>query len=158
MAKQQFDTKTLLTVGAVGLGVYLLYKPIKKLFDTFGITESSTEQEVTQQQSAGVKSPFSPLYWRQFKKSHILTQVQAKAKAKAIRDSFGAFGDNYVRILAVFKTLNYKTQVSYLAETFAKLYKADLLQALQSGRYNTFWSGLSDKQLQTIIDLVNKLK
>ena len=39
MAKTQIDTKTIVTVGAVGLGIYILYKPIKALFDTFGITQ-----------------------------------------------------------------------------------------------------------------------
>ena len=159
MAKQQIDTKTILTVGAVGLGIFILYKPIKALFDTFGITQSETAQAVQEAQTSGSKSPFSPLYWKSFKKAHILTQAQSMAKAKGIWDSFDNYGENYEKVLAIFKTLSYKTQVSYLAQVFQTMYKADLLQFLKDGKSRWQpWSGFNEKQLQTIIDLVNKLK
>ena len=87
MAKQQIDQKTILTIGAVGLGIYILYKPIKAIFDTFGITQSQTSQAVQQQQTSGSKSPFSPLYWRSIKNARILTQSDSTAKAKAIYNS-----------------------------------------------------------------------
>jgi hypothetical protein len=161
MAKQQIDTKTIVTIGAVGLGIYILYKPIKALFDTFGITQSETAQAVTTLQTSGAKSPFSPLYWRSIKRAHLLTMAQADAKAKAIFDSinYTAVKPDYNKILAIFKTLTYKTQVSFLAEQFQKLYKQDLLEYLRNGKSNFLvHNALSENQVQTILDLVSKLK
>jgi hypothetical protein len=159
MAKQQIDQKTILTIGAVGLGIYILYKPIKAIFDTFGITQSQTSQAVQQQQTSGSKSPFSPLYWRSIKNAHILTQSDSNAKAKAIYESINWLGNDYSRILAIFKTLSYKTQVSFLADKFAQMYKTDLLDYLKNGKSNFLvQNALNDTQVQTIIDFVNKLK
>ena len=86
MAKK-IDTQTIVTIGAVGLGIYILYKPIKALFDTFGITQSATSQAVTTLQTSGTKSPFSPLYWRTVRGAHLLPLAQANAKAQAIFES-----------------------------------------------------------------------
>lgn len=159
MAKTQIDTKTIVTVGAVGLGIYILYKPIKALFDTFGITQSATEEKVQTIQSSGSKSPFSPLYYKSFKRAVLMPVAQANAKAKAIFDSITYFGNDYSKILAIFKTLNYKTQVSFLAQQFQALYKKDLLEYLKSGKSSRLvQNALSDTQVQTIIDLVSKLK
>lgn len=159
MAKTQIDTKTIVTVGAVGLGIYILYKPIKALFDTFGITQSATEEKVQTIQSSGSKSPFSPLYYKSFKRAVLMPVAQANAKAKAIFDSITYFGNDYSKILAIFKTLNYKTQVSFLAQQFQALYKKDLLEYLKSGKSSRLvQNALSDTQVKTIIDLVSKLK
>ena len=161
MAKQQIDTKTILTVGAVGFGIYILYKPIKALFDTFGITQSETAQKVQELQTSGAKSPFSPLYWKSIKGAHLMPQAYATAKAKAIFDSinYTAVKPDYNKILAIFKTLTYKTQVSFLAQTFQTLYKQDLLEYLRNGKSNFLvHNALSENQVQTILDLVSKLK
>jgi hypothetical protein len=158
MAKQ-IDQKTILTIGAVGLGIYILYKPIKALFDTFGITQSATAEAVQQAQTSGSKSPFSPLYWRGIRGAYLIPVAQANAKAKAIFDSITYFGNDYSKILAIFKTLNYKTQVSFLAQQFQALYKKDLLEYLRSGKSSRLvQNALSENQIQTIIDFVNKLK
>lgn len=159
MAKQQIDTKTILTIGAVGLGIYILYKPIKALFDTFGITQSQTSQQIQQMQTSGAKSPFSPLYWKSIKGAHLMTQAYATAKAKGIFDSITYFGNDYNKILAIFKTLTYRTQVSFLAQTFQTLYKQDLLEYLRNGKSNFLvHNALSENQVQTILDFVSKLK
>ena len=87
--------------------------------------------------------------------------AQANAKAKAIEESIGytKLKPDYSKILAIFKTLNYKTQVSFLAQQFQALYKKDLLEYLKSGKSNRLvQNALSDTQVQTIIDLVSKLK
>ena len=158
MAKK-IDTQTILTIGAVGLGIYILYKPIKALFDTFGITQSATAEAIQQAQTSGSKSPFSPLYWRGITGAHLIPVAQANAKAKAIFNSITYFGNDYSKILAIFKTLNYKTQVSFLAQQFQALYKKDLLEYLRSGKSSRLvQNALSENQIQTIIDFVNKLK
>ena len=60
-------TESVLIVAGVGLLAWAVYKPIRELFNTFGITQSQTEQSVQKQQTIGIKSPFSPLYCKQFK-------------------------------------------------------------------------------------------
>jgi len=158
MAKK-IDTQTIVTIGAVGLGIYILYKPIKALFDTFGITQSATSQAVTTLQTSGTKSPFSPLYWRTVRGAHLLPLAQANAKAQAIFDAITYTGNDYAKILAIFKTLTYKTQVSFLAQQFQALYKQDLLEYLRNGKSNFLvHNALSENQIQTILDLVNKMK
>lgn len=159
MAQKKIDTNTLLIIGAAGLGLYIVFKPIKALFDTFGITQSAASQAIQQQQTSGQKSPFSPLYWRSIRNAKLMQQKLATAKAKGIWDSFDNFGEDYEKILAIFKSLSYKTQVSFLADNFARIYQQDLLQFLKDGKSRWQpWSGLSEKQLGTIIELVNKLK
>ena len=158
MAQKKIDTNTILIIGAAGLGLFILYKPIKALFDTFGITESKTSQEVKEIQSSGSKSPFSPLYWKTIRGAKLMPRKQAEAKVQYIYDSLGFFGDNYAKILAIFKTLSYKTQVSFLAQIWQEKYKVDLFEALKGGKSKLPWNGLSETELQTIIDLVNKLK
>ena len=160
MAKK-IDQKTILTIGAVGLGIYILYKPIKKIFDTFGITQSETSKAIEQQQTNVAKSPWSPGYWKTIKGAHLLTIAQANAKAKAIEESIGyvKLKPDFSKILAIFKTLTYKTQVSFLAERFAALYKTDLLDYLRNGKSSWFaQNALSESQIQILIDLENKLK
>lgn len=159
MAKQTIDNKTILTVGAVALGAWILYKPVKALFDTLGITQSETQEQLQAAQTAGVKSPFSPLYWKQFKKAKILTQAQADAKAAAIYNAITYTGPNFKTILAVFKTLQYKTQVSYLSDYFARKYKTDLLEYLHNGKSNFLaHNALRENDLNIILALVNNFK
>jgi hypothetical protein len=152
-------TESVLIVAGVGLLAWALYKPIRELFNTLGITKSQTEQSIQEAQSKGIKSPFSPLYWKQISKAHLLTIAQADAKAKAINDAIYNTGNDFSKILAIFKTLQYKTQVSFLAYRFQLLYKQDLLEYLKNGHSNIFvHNALRENQLQTIIDFVNNLK
>jgi len=158
MAKK-IDNTIILVIGAVALGGYILYKPFKALFETLGIQKSEVEEKVTQQQSGGVKSPFSPLYWRQIKRAHLLTQAQAQAKAKVLHEAITLTGPKFDTILAIFKTLQYKTQVSFLADVFAKMYKTDLLDYLQNGKSNFLvHNALREDSLSTILQLVDKMK
>ena len=159
MAKQSIDNKTILVIGAVALGGYILYKPFKALFDTLGITQSETQQQLQTQQTKGKKSPFSPLYWKQFKGAHILTQAQANAKADALYNAITNLGPKFDTILAVFKSLSYKTQVSFLADVFSRRYKRDLLDYLQNGRSNFLvHNALREDSLSTILQLVENMK
>ena len=161
MAKSELKTESILIVAGVGLLVWAIYKPIRELFNTFGITQSKTEQSVQKTQSSGIKSPFSPLYWKQFRNAKLLTIANATAKAKAIEESIGyiQLKPDYNRILAIFKTLQYKTQVSFLAQRFQELFKTDLLEYLRTGKSNRLvQNALNNNQLKTIIDLVNNFK
>ena len=155
----QIKNKDIAIIAGIGLGAWILYKPFKALFDTLGITQSQTAQAVEQIQTQSVKSPFNPSYWKSFKKSILMPQYQADAKATAIHDAISFFGPDYAKILSIFKTLAYKTQVSQLSEVFSKKYKTDLLEYLKNGKSNFLaHNALSESQLQTIISLVNNLK
>ena len=100
-------------------------------------------------------------YSKQFKGAKLLTIAQADAKAKAIENSIGyvQLKPDFSKILAIFKTLKYKTQVSFLAQRFQTLFNTDLLEYLRNGKSNRLvQNALNDNQLKTIIDLVNNLK
>ena len=116
MAKSELKTESILIVAGVGLLVWAVYKPIRELFNTFGITQSKTEQSVQKTQSSGIKSPFSPLYWKQFRNAKLLTIAQADAKAKAIENSSGyvQLKPDFSKILAIFNFI----YVNYYLKTF----------------------------------------
>ena len=155
----QLKEKDIAIIAGIGLGAWILYKPFKALFDTLGITQSQTAQAVEQIQTQAIKSPFNPSYWKSFPKAFLMTQVQADAKATAIYNSITYFGNDFPKILAIFKTIGYKTQVSQLSEVFSKKFNIDLLEYLKNGKSNFLvHNALNETQLQTIISLVNNLK
>ena len=156
---RQISEKTIVTLGLVAVAGAIVYKPLKKIFETLGLAQSEAQQQLAQEQAGGQKSAFSPNYWRKFKKAKILTKAQADAKATKLYESITYTGPKYDTILAIFKTLLYKTQVSYLAAYFAAKYKVDLLDYLQNGKSNFLvHNALRDDSLKTILDLVSNMK
>lgn len=153
--------KTLLTVGVIGVTLFMFAKPLSDWFKGL-LGPSAGDKSYNAAQSAG--NPFSPTYWRTYQKTHpkstiIVTPANADKVVKAIHDSISYLGPDFNRIMGIFKTILYKTQVSYLAEVFQKKYGEDLLTYLRNAKSNRLiHNALTDDQINQVINFVNTLK
>lgn len=82
--------------------------------------------------------------------SMILTYQSANGLAKSLNDASGIFNDNESQIYAVFRQCKYKTQVSYLAYYFNRLYNKDLYNWLKN-------DVLNEEELQVILKMTEQL-
>lgn len=157
------DEKNLLLIGGGAVALYLLWDSIvSPVLETIGIKKSKEEKTI-EQAAINPNSAFSPVFWQWEQKNKgkaVLIKADALNKMigtiqKSI-SSFASFSD-FPAVLGVFRQLSYKSQVSYLADNFQKKTGKDLLTYLR-GRGLIINDGLTDQQLNTIINLVNGLK
>lgn len=157
------DEKTLLLIGGGAVAIYLLYDSvIAPVLETIGIKKSKEEKTI-EQAATNPNSAFSPVFWQwEQRNKGKAVLIKADAVNKMVRDiqkaisSIASFSD-FPAVLAVFRQLSYKSQVSFLADQFQKQTGKDLLTYLR-GRGLIINDGLTDQQLNTIINLVNGLK
>jgi hypothetical protein len=154
MAKQD-DSKLLLYGGGLLIIYFGILRPI---LEKFGLATSQAEQQVINQQNLpNNKNPFSPLYWKTISGAKLITRNATNALAKRIFDSMGFFSDDEPGVFSVFTQLKTKTQVSWLADIFQQNYKMDLLDFLKRGKGQLPQAGLSDTELQQLLNIVNTL-
>lgn len=152
---------------AVLAGLYFVAKPLKALFEGLNVSQTAEEREnqrnISRLEGAGVTSNYwSPRYYkellqvasRQNRRVNLLTVASADALAKRIFQSVGTFRDNPAQGLSAFKQLKHKSQVSFLAERFSKLYRTDLLGWLND-KYDT---NAQQAILAQILSYTNSLK
>lgn len=154
MAKQD-DSKLLLYGGGLLIVYFGILRP---LLEKLGIARSQAEQQVINQQNLpNNKNPFSPVYWKTIPGAKLITRNATNGLAKRIFDSMGYFSDDESGVFSVFSQLKYKSQVSWLSDIFQQNYKIDLLDFLKRGKGQLPQAGLSDTELQQIINIVNAL-
>lgn len=141
----------IIVIGAAGVTTILLYK-VGRLTN---IIPSGSDSKVIKQLT-DPKGYWKPNYYK-VNGGTILTQKAAEEFAKKIYDSLGFFYDDVNTILSVFYQLKSKTQVSFLSDVFQKKYNRDLLNFLNDGAGLTWLDGLSDSNMQKIIDYTDKL-
>jgi len=140
-------------IGA-GIAYFLIARPILM---KLGILKSDKQISI-ENETLKINSAFNPNYWKQFNGSKIITDKAVNDIIYIIQDSFGVLSDNYDAILAQFKKLTYKTQVSYLADKWQQKKNTDFLSFLGNGGGFLPWDGLSNDHLAAIISYVNSLK
>ncbi len=144
---EKVKTVLLITGGVVGLSL------IKQLLDKLGLGEDPSAHDQTDPQSA-----WKPTYWQQFSSyTYAINQAQAEQYSKTIHNAFTITQDDFNAIKSVFFALRTKANVSYLAYIFAAVYNEDLLTFLTNGGGILPWDGLSQSQMQVLIDYVNNL-
>ena len=154
MAKQD-DNKILLYGGGLLIVYFGILRP---LLEKLGLATSQAEQQVINQQNLpNNKNPFSPLYWKTIPRAPLITRNATNALAKRIFDAMGYFSDDEAAVFSVFTQLKTKTQVSWLCDIFQQNYKMDLLDFLKRGKGQLAQAGLSDTELQQVINIVNNL-
>jgi hypothetical protein len=147
--------------GGVGVALFVVYKSIKSTTNFLDITKSKTDREVFKEITSN-KNPFSANYWKSFKSGNvkILKQSECERLKKIITDSISRvpFMTNDSAIFSVFRSLQYKTQVSFFSDYFLKTEKIDLLTYIKYG-YTFFWgnTGITDETAKAIITYVNNL-
>lgn len=148
-------------VGVSGIAIYFIYKAVRGTTDLFDITKSKADQQAIKQITSN-DNAWTPNYWKSFKKGKVqlIKQAEAERLRKIIVDSVSRipFQTNDSKILSVFKTFKYKTQVSFFADYFLKNENVDLLTYIKFG-YSFFWSntGIDDTTSKAIIEYVNNL-
>ena len=148
-------------IGVGGVAIYFFYKAIRGTTDLFDITKSKEDKQAIEQIVQN-NNAWSPSYWKSFKKGkvQILKMAEAERLRKIIVSSVSRipFQTNDSKILSVFKTLKYKTQISFFADYFLQKENVDLLTYIKFG-YTFFWSntGIDDTTSKTIISYVNNL-
>ncbi len=119
--------------------------------DTKGSTGTSSDLKTS--------NAFNPRYWTQVSGAKILTSAAAKDFINFIWDSKAPSLKNKVSddeqgVVSKFKTLGYKTQVSYLADQFFRAKGRDLYQFLESFMDNP----VGHNYLEDLNQVVNNLK
>lgn len=135
---------------------FLLARPI---LQKLGVLKDKSQRVIEEQQNLPQKqNPFNPNFYKFAPVgSKIITRQTANNLAKNLYDSFGYFYDDEAGITAVFSSLRTQSQVSFLADVFSQIYKEDILEFMKRGKGLMPEAGLSDSELSTIIDKVNRL-
>jgi len=132
----------------LGGGVFLIY-----ILKSTGIIQSGAakkaeaeKQKQIQQNATSINSPFNPNFYKNKLGASLITKAQAEQYADQIYDAVGYFTDDESTIYAVFRQLKAKTQVSWLAENFYRLYGEDL--------YNFLLDSLNETEMTTVNQIV----
>lgn len=137
--------------GALIVGGVIAFSVIKKLLEKLGVWDSA-DSKALDQASEDPNSWWNPGYWKT-KPANVtytnpITSTTAKALAKKIYDSTGAFNDDEEAIKSVFSSLPSRAAGSFIADYFSQLYNQDLLKFLRGG----YWpqDRLSDEDVNEI--------
>lgn len=169
------ELNTILVVGGIA-GAVLLFKGLKGglsnlftgLAQQLNLAETKTEQQsATQYATEPRLNPWNPNYWKQLrdqnKGKRVLTVTPASTE-KIITVLYDAIhqwvpvAPDSEKILGVFSTVQYKSQISWLADAFQKKYNKDLLTFLDNG--SPFFignTGLSDQSMRKLMSFVDGL-
>lgn len=137
----------------VGIGaVYFL--AVKPVLEKVGIIETSEDKQrntASLTYGTSLQSPFSPNYYKsQGQYAKLITRASAEALAKRMYDADGYFNDDETQVYGALRTLQYKTQVSWVADVFNQKYKKDLYQFLKAF--------MDDAEMDVVHGIVNNLK
>lgn len=152
MAQRSEINPNLIIIGILGVGAYFAAKPI---LEALGLKKSKEDKEgekLLQQQEekfniwTGLEAVKRSVGSK--KKVYALSFANADAKAKGINDSLGVFNDDEERIYAIFRSLNYQTQVASIVDQYRSLYKTDLLTKLKSS--------LSDSEMNEVLKIISQ--
>lgn len=139
---------------AIGFAGYFLV--IKPLLESLNVMDTKEEKDAEKLRQSTEKSGFKSDYWnpnftaKPGYKAFLLTESSARALVDKLWNASGAFNDDEEAVYAVFRTLRYKTQVSFLAYWFNKLKKKDLYTWLRD-------SVLNQDELNTVLTITSKL-
>tara|TARA_R110000822_G_scaffold8411_3_gene33100 strand:+ start:703 stop:1209 length:507 start_codon:yes stop_codon:yes gene_type:complete len=161
---KESEVKPILLLAAGGILLYFVTKTGKSITDLLGITKSKEETAATNLSTAlPSENPFNSNYWQLLSKKgkvYIIKEKDAAYYNKIIRDSISMLPTltDAGKINNVFKSLKYKSQVSYLCYKFSQKYKDNLFTYIKSGyKLPIGNTGISEKELFDIINYVNKL-
>jgi len=153
-------TTGIIGVLALGVGLFLAYKLVKKILDFLGVTKDRDTADLDNA-ATDPNSFWNPMYWKNIKPagasySYAFTSEQAAALAQQLYDAFGAFNDNEEQAINVFKQCRTQANASYICYIFQSIYGEDCLTFLRGG----WWpqDRLSDTDVNTINRYVSNLK
>lgn len=157
------DRKNIQFALIAGGAIFVIYKVfggVSSLLETFGLKSSESDIKTTQA-ATSPESPFSPNYFQNMQRKNVgktimlLTSATANALADQIYNSAGYFYDDWGKAFGAIKQCKYKTQISFLAYTFEKKYKADLITWLLGTTYPA--DRFSSDEVNQAVEYASKL-
>jgi len=144
--------------------IFGFFNDLKKgrdsVLESVGLKDSAQEQEdkaiiqKAKEEASTISSPWNPAYYKNAPAgSSLLTTATGDKIAKQIYDSVGVLTDDSDKGLAAVKQCRTKTQVSWVAERFNKLYNQDLFAFF----HNHYDTEQQRANLRAAIDYVNSL-
>ena len=150
----KFNIDEILPILLIGGGL-LGFNLIQKLLQSIGIW-SSPDTKALDNVATDARSFWNPNFYKQFSTySYAITRAQAVQYIQQIMDAFGAFNDCEDCVIAVFKQLKTKSNVSYLSDVFYQTQGQDLLTYLRGGLWPQ--DHLSDSDVNTINNFLSQL-
>jgi hypothetical protein len=149
--------KNFLLYAGIGLGVYFLLKNIgNNLITAVTAGETPAEAAKVAREAGSISSPWNPNFYKNYKgQILLLSNSFADMYVQGILNSVGWFQDDFSQVLGIFKQLKTQSQVSYLADRFARYSGQDLLTWLQGNTYPN--DRYSAEEVNQLIDLVKQL-
>ena len=148
---------------------YLIIRPAKNsLAESLGLRDNADNTAV-QNEVQKDNSPFATNLWHNFfymppaqpngraKISGVL-QLAVPKMVKDLKKCFGILSDNDRGISQFFSRFKSQCEVSFFAQAFLQIEKRDLLEFLQKGFNFLPENGMSDKDINKLIKIVNNLK
>jgi len=150
----------------IAIGVYfLVIKPILQKVGIEKTPEQSEQEQQAQKAQVDPSSAFSPTFYKTVKAAHLLKRVYAEQLARILNKAVSGslLGDDVGAIYKVFRSLQYKTQVSWLSKVYGELFDSELINDLKNGaKYAAFLynnrDGLNDEEMNVIYQIVKNLK
>lgn len=145
------DKKLLLYAGG---GIVAYFAVVSPLLKALGL-QKKPETRALDNESVNPNSFWNPSFWKNTAGAIVMQRAYTETLAKNIYDAVGPFNDCEECIIAIFKTLKYQTQCSWLADIFQQLYGQDLLTFLRGGVWPQ--DRLSDQDVYTITTFIQNL-
>ena len=147
------DNNKIILIGA-GAVALIYFGVLNPILQALGIKTTVANRELDTA-STDPGSPWSPAMYKRVQNARIMTRDSAAKLASELYNSFGVFNDCEECAIAVFKKLSFRTQVSFLAETFAQIYGQDMLTFIRGGAWPQ--DRLSDNDVKQLNDYIQKL-
>ena len=164
MASKQ-TTDLYIKIGVIVGAYFLILKPILEKLGIKNTPEEDEAEKRGQQAQISPESAFSPTFYKTVKGAPLIKMAQAQQLASILNKSVSGslLGDDIGAIYNVFRRLQYKTQVSWLAKVYGDIYKRELINDLKNGAKDAaflwnFRAGLNDQEMDVIYNIVKNLK
>lgn len=144
--------KVLVTIAVVVLVYLLVARPIMRRLGIIETKEDKERDKQAKQLGTSTNSPFSPRYWKDQKGESVqlIPKATAEKLADQLNDAIGFFSDDENAVYGILRQLNYKTQLSWLADVFFEKYKMDMYQLLSRN--------LGDEEMDVVNNIATQLK
>ncbi len=141
----------------LGIGAVAYFAIVIPFLESLNLMDTKEEKDAAKLQTETENADLSKDYWNPNYtkqgagkyKVFLLTDSSSRSLAKRLMDASGVFNDDEEKIFAVFRELKYKTQISFLASVFTKMYSKDL--------YTWLKATLNQSELNTVLTITSKL-
>lgn len=143
--------KVLVTIAVIVLVYLLVARPIMRRVGIIETKEDKERDKQAKQLGTSTDSPFSPRYYKEQKGTvQLIPKATAEKLADQLNDAIGFFSDDENVVYGILRQLNYKTQLSWLADVFFEKYKMDMYQLLNRN--------LGEEEMDVVNSIATQLK